>query len=167
MSRKFVVLAAVVAAFAFTAQAATAGERKPVNPVIDATNFWVGGAWTAVLFGINHWDTKWDAASAGISSGGAIVGTTIGCMATSPMVATVALNRPLSYREAHILMGSCLIPVIGGWVVNEAYNNGWLWAPDERPVRVASHKKSKMAAKPTAKTANKLAAAPIEMAAIH
>jgi hypothetical protein len=167
MSRKFVVLAAAVAAFVFTTQAASAGQRKPVDPVIGAVNFWVGGAWTAAYFGINHWDTKWNAASAGISNGGAMVGTTIGCMATAPMVATVALNRPLKYREAHILMGSCLIPVIGGWVVNEAYNNGWLWAPDEKLVRVASHKTSKMAAKPAAKSANKLAAAPIEIAAIH
>lgn len=167
MFRKFVVLAAAVAVFAVTAQAATAAQRKPVDPVIDATNFWVGAAWTAALFGINHWDTKWDAASAGISSTGAIIGTTIGCMATSPMVATVALNRPLKYREAHILMGSCLIPFVGGWVVNEAYNNGWLWAPDEKPVRVASHKKSKMAAKPAAKSANKLAASQMDMVAVH
>jgi len=167
MFRKFVVLAAAVAAFVFTAQAASAGQRKPVDPVIDATNFLVGAAWTAALFGINHWDTKWDSARAGISSTGAIVGTTLGCMATAPMVATVALNRPLKYREAHILVGSCLIPIVGGWVVNEAYNNGWLWAPDEKPVRVAAHKKSKMAAKPAAKSANKEAATQIEMAAVH
>jgi len=167
MFRKFVVLAAAVAAFIVTAQAANAGQRKDIDPTINATNFWVGAAWTAALFGINHWDTKWDAARAGISSTGAIVGTTFGCMATAPIVATVALNRPLTYREAHILMGSCLIPVVGGWVVNEAYNNGWLWAPDEKPVRVASHKKSKMAAKPAAKSASKLAASQMEIVAIH
>ena len=42
------------------------------------------------------------------------------------------LNRPLTYREAHILIGSCVIPIVGGWLVNEAYNHHVLWAPDER-----------------------------------
>ncbi len=79
-------------------------------------------------------------------------------MATAPMVATVALNRPLKYREAHILIGSCLIPFVGGWLVNEAYNNGWITAPDEKPVRVAHHSKKKMAEKPAIKTAVKTAA---------
>jgi hypothetical protein len=51
------------------------------------------------------------------------------------------LNRPLKYREAHILVGSCVIPIIGGWLVNEAYNNGILWAPDEEPVRKKSRKR--------------------------
>ena len=86
-----------------------------------------------------------------------IIGTTVGCMATAPMVATVALKRPLKYREAHILIGSCLIPFVGGWLVNEAYNNGWLWAPDEKPVRVAHHGKKNMAAKPAVKTTVKTA----------
>ena len=131
MNRKFVVLAAAFAAFVFTAQAADARQRKEVDPTINATNFWVGGAWTGAYFAM----AKPVAPVA--------VGTTIGCMATAPMVATVALNRPLKYREAHILMGSCLIPIIGGWLVNEAYNNGWLWAPDEKPVRKARYKKKK------------------------
>jgi hypothetical protein len=72
-----------------------------------------------------------------------LVGTTIGCAATAPMVATVALNRPLKYREAHILIGSCVIPIIGGWLVNEAYNEGWLVAPDEKPVRKVRHRRHK------------------------
>jgi len=153
MYRKFLVLAAVCAAFVFGAQTADAGQRKEINPKINATNFWVGSAWTAGYFAINHWDWKWNAAAAGITNAGALTLTTAGCVATSPMVASVLLNRPLTYREAHILIGSCVIPVIGGWLVNEAYNNGWLWAPDEKPVRVAAHGKSKMAAaKPTQKT---------------
>ena len=42
------------------------------------------------------------------------------------------LGRPLKYREAHILIGSCVIPIVGGWLVNEAYNRDILWAPDEK-----------------------------------
>ncbi len=44
-----------------------------------------------------------------------------------------------------------------------AYNNGWLWAPDEKPVRVAQHGKKKMAAKPAVKTTVQTA----DMSAAH
>ncbi len=50
-------------------------------------------------------------------------------------------------------MGSCLIPFIGGWLVNEAYNEGWLSAPDEKPVRQTHHQRKKLVAKPVEKTA--------------
>jgi len=123
MYRKFVVFAAAFAAFVATAQTANAAHRKRIDPAINATNFWVGAAWTGAAIAMAK------------PVAPVVVGTTFGCMATSPMVATAVLNRPLTYREAHILMGSCLIPVIGGWLVNEAYNNGTLWAPDEHPVR--------------------------------
>ena len=52
--------------------------------------------------------------------------------ALSALVATAVLKRPLKYREAHILAGSCVIPIVGGWLVNEAYNRDILWAPDEK-----------------------------------
>lgn len=129
MNRKVVVIAAAVAAFVFTAQAADARQRKAIDPTIAATNFWVGTAWTGAAFAMAK------------PVAPVIAGTTLGCMATSPMVATVALNRPLKYREAHILMGACLIPFVGAWLVNEAYDTGWLWAPDEKPMRKARHKK--------------------------
>jgi hypothetical protein len=132
MSRTFVVIAAAFAAFIFTAQTADARHRKPIDPTIDATNFWVGAAWTGAAIAMTKPIVP------------VIAGTTLGCMATSPMVATVALNRPLKYREAHILMGACLIPFVGGWLVNEAYNSGWMWAPDEQPVRKVRHHKKKM-----------------------
>jgi hypothetical protein len=147
MNRMFVVTAAAFAAFVFTAQAADAGQRKPIDPTIDADNFWLGIAWTGAAVAMAK------------PVAPVVVGTTFGCMATSPMVATIALKRPLKYREAHILMGSCLIPFVGAWLVNEAYNSGWLWAPDEQPVRVGRHSKKKMAAKPAVvKTAETTAA---------
>ena len=46
------------------------------------------------------------------------------------MVGTVVLNRPLTQREGHILIGSCIIPLVGGWLVNEAYNAHPDWDPD-------------------------------------
>jgi hypothetical protein len=164
MRRTFLVLAAACAALVFAIPAADAGERKPVDPALDTVANVVGAGWTAGYFAINHWKWKWDAASAGISNAGAVVGTTMGCVAVSPMVATAVLRRPLSYREAHVLIGSCVIPIIGGWLVNEAYNNGWLWAPDEKPVHAARRKKSLSAAsrahkEAARKTSDKVAAA--------
>ena len=167
MSRKFAVLAAVLAAFVLASHPAEAQQRKPIHPTIDVTGFWVGTAWTAVYFALNHWrTTKWNAEAAGISNVGAAVVTTAGCVVVSPMVASALLNRPLTYREAYILFGSCVIPIIGGWAVNEAFNNGWIWAPDEKPVRVAHHGKTKtVATKPAATPAAAAPAAPASAAA--
>jgi hypothetical protein len=131
MPRKFIVVAAALAVFVFTAQSADARHRKPIDPTIDATNFWIGAAWTGAAVAMAKFVAP------------VLVGTTIGCAATAPMVATVALNRPLKYREAHILIGSCVIPIIGGWLVNEAYNEGWLVAPDEKPVRKVRYRRHK------------------------
>ena len=141
MTRKYGWLAAVLAAFVFTAQTADAGQRKEINPAVSGTAFWVGAASTGAGLAMHT------------GNGAAYGVTSFGCAIISPMVATVALNRPLKYREAHVLIGSCFIPVIGGWLVNEAYNNGWLWAPDEKPIRVGQHGKSKLAAKKVEKTA--------------
>jgi putative Mn2+ efflux pump MntP len=127
MYRKFAIVLAALAAFALTAHSADARKRR-IDPRIDAVSTGVGAGWTVGYFAIN-----------GGSTAAAVVGTTFGCMATSPMVATVVLHRPLSYREAHILIGSCLIPFIGGWLVNEAYNSGVFWAPDEKHTHRRRH----------------------------
>jgi hypothetical protein len=138
MYRKFGFFAAALAAFLLTVQVAEARERKRVDPALNVVSTGVGLGWTAVLYGLNEWRWRWNSDVAGISRTGAVIGTTIGCAATSTIVATMVLNRPLKYREAHILVGSCVVPIIGGWLVNEAYNNGWFWAPDEKPVRKVS-----------------------------
>jgi hypothetical protein len=129
MNRRLAILVAAFIAFALTAQAADARVHKPVDRRLDAIGTGVGLPFTALLF--------WGHAPSGAPTA---IGT-IGCAAASPIVATAVLHRPLSYREAHILIGSCVIPFIGGWLVNEAYNNGWLWAPDEKPVRRVHHRR--------------------------
>ncbi len=128
MFRKLAVLAAAIATIALTVQAADARARKPIDRRLDAVSTGVGLPFTALFF--------WHDAPAGAAT---VLGT-VGCAAASPIVATAVLKRPLSYREAHILIGSCVIPIIGGWLVNEAYNNGWLWAPDEKPVHRVHHR---------------------------
>jgi hypothetical protein len=132
MIRKSTIAAAALAVFCLAAQSADAGPRRPIDPRISTTDTGVGLAWTGVAI-----------AARSIGDGAAITGTTVGCMATGPMVATVVLNRPLTYREAHIIIDDCLIPIIGGWLVNEWYNEGILVAPDEKPVRAAHHRRKR------------------------
>jgi hypothetical protein len=127
MHRKLAIALAALAAFALTVHGADARKRH-VDPRIDAVNTGVGAAWTGAYFAID-----------GVSVAAAVVGTTFGCMVTSPMVATAVLNRPLTYREAHVMIGSCLIPFIGGWLVNEAYDSGLIRAPDEKPAPHRRH----------------------------
>lgn len=131
MNRKLALFAAMIAVFAFTSQAADAHGRKHVSKRLTAVSIGVGAASTAAYFGINDWRTNGWNNSSGLTQWGAWGITTLGCAAVSPIVATMVLNRPLRYREAHILVGSCVVPIIGGWLVNEAYNAGWMTAPDE------------------------------------
>jgi uncharacterized membrane protein YidH (DUF202 family) len=134
MNRKLAIFAAVIAAFAFTCQSADAKGRRHhhIDKRLTAVAIGVGAASTVAFFAINDW--RWNGwnNSSGLTRLGAWGVTTLGCAAVSPMVATVVLNRPLKYREAHILIGSCVVPIVGGWLVNEAYNHHVLWAPDEK-----------------------------------
>jgi hypothetical protein len=141
MTRKFAVLAAAIVAFAFTAQAANAGHRRHIDHRIKAVAIGVGAASTAAFFALNDWHWKWDSARNNITSLGAWGATTLGCAAVSPMVATVVLNRPLSNREAGILIGSCVVPIVGGWLVNEAYAAHPEWESPPPVERVAYRKK--------------------------
>lgn len=143
MNRKFVIFAAIIAAFAFAAQSAEAGGRKRVDKRITAVAIGVGAASTAAFFAINDWRWNGWQNGSGLTRLGAWGATTLGCAAVSPMVGTAVLGRPLKYREAHILVGSCVIPIVGGWLVNEAYNARWITAPDEGPVKKKRRGKKK------------------------
>lgn len=150
MNRKFVIFAAALAAFAFVTQGAQAGERRHLDKRIKAVEIGVGAASTAAFFAMNNWNWKWDSGRSGVTALGAWGLTTMGCAALSPIVATAVVNRPLTYREAHIMIADCLIPIVGGWLVNEAYNQHILWAPDEPQARavdepVVKHRKKRQA----------------------
>jgi hypothetical protein len=121
MYRRFVIVAAALAAFVLTAHSADAKKHHP-DKRLRYTSIGVGAAWTGGL-----WAAK------NVSTGAALGIGSFGCAITSPMAATAVLHRPLTYREADVLIGSCIIPVVGGWLVNEAYNSGLFVAPDERP----------------------------------
>jgi hypothetical protein len=130
--------AVAVIVFGFTAAANATSPRDRTTLAVVGTG--VGTGMGAANLALNDWRfTHWDSARHGITALGAWGLTTMGCAALSPIIATAVLNRPLTYREAHILIGGCVIPIIGGWLVDQAYENHILWAPDEpqQQVRVA------------------------------
>lgn len=131
MARLFALAVAFAAVFTMSLQPADASGRRQDKRTLAVASTVVGAGTTAGYFALNDWNWKWDSARHGITQTGAIAFTTIGCMALSPMLGTALLNRPLTYREAHIMMGSCLIPFIGGWLVDQGYKHHVLWAPDE------------------------------------
>jgi hypothetical protein len=146
MYRKFALVIAAMAALVVAAPGAQAQGRHHTDPRLKAVGIGVGAASAATYFGINHWSWKWNTNAAGLSQGGAIALTTVGCMAVSPILGTIVLNRPLTMREAHVLAVSCIIPIIGGWLVNAAYDAHPEWEAGEKPsapVRV-THRKKRM-----------------------
>jgi hypothetical protein len=142
MNRKIAVFAAAVAAFAFTATAAQAAHRHK-DFRLKAVSIGVGAASTAAYFGFNNWHWKWQG-NAVISQGGAIAITTVGCMAVSPIVGTIVVNRELTQREAHVMAASCIVPIVGGWLVNAAYDAHPEWEPGAKPHKMRHHHKKKM-----------------------
>ena len=61
---------------------------------------------------------------------------TVGCMVLSPMVAAAVVpERQLTQREVAVLEGSCLIPIVGGLLVNAIWDANPQW--EARPVKVA------------------------------
>ncbi|MDO9412252.1 MAG: hypothetical protein Q7T81_06725 [Pseudolabrys sp.] len=140
MKRHLALAAALIAAFAFTMPTAEAGgrhHRGHISKEIKTAAIVTGAAATVAYFAINDWRWRWDNGS-GLTSLGAYAATTLGCAAVSPMVATALVKRPLTMREGHVLVGSCVLPIIGGWLVNEAYNNNPQW---EGGVAPAPHKR--------------------------
>lgn len=129
--------AAMLAVTAFSVGTADAKHHKrKVGKGVITAGIVTGAAATASYFWINNWEWSWRGASVnGISQGAAIATTTIGCMAVAPMLATLLENRPLTYREAHVLAGSCVIPIIGGYLVNAAYDANPQWAKYDRPAK--------------------------------
>ena len=148
MFRHLAAAFAVLAAFAFTVPTADAGQRHhrhhhKVDKRVVATGVVVGAAATASYFALNDWRWEWNSGSQ-ISSGGALALTTVGCAALSPMVATAVVNRPLTTREAHVLVGSCVVPVVGGLLVNAVWNANPHW--EAKPV-VAKRPRAKAKAR--------------------
>jgi hypothetical protein len=141
MNRMFAFLAAAAMTAAFSVQSARAQEweRRP-DPRLTGVSIGVGAAATAGYFAINDWKWHWNNSS-GLTPLAAWGMLTIGCAAVSPMVGTVVLNRPLTNREAGVLIASCVVPIVGGWLVNAAYDQHPEWEAQAKPVRAVAVRK--------------------------
>jgi hypothetical protein len=73
-----------------------------------------------------------------MSYGAAYGLTTYACAVAYPFVGTWLLNRPLTPREMYIGVGECIVPFIGGWLV-DTYLPHDAWT-DGTPVKAAHHK---------------------------
>lgn len=136
MKRIVALAAALIAATTLTLQTAEAGgkHRGHIDNRLKVVALGTGAAATATYFAINEWKWKWQD---NIIPGqwGAIAGTTLGCAAVSTMVGTVVVKRPLTQREGHVLVGSCVVPIIGGYLVNAAYDANPHWEPQPAVVK--------------------------------
>lgn len=141
MNRMFAVFAAAAMAVALSVQSADAqGPRHRPDPRLTGVSIGVGAAATAGYFAINDWKWHWSNSS-GLTPLAAWGMLTVGCAAVSPMVGTVVLDRPLTNREAGVLIASCVVPIVGGLLVNAAYDSHPEWETQAAPVRSVAVRK--------------------------
>jgi hypothetical protein len=145
MIRKIGILAAVLAAGAFASQPAMAddivlfGHKKDKRVVAAGV---VAGVGSAVAYeSLIHWNWKYGTAD---FRWGMLGVTTLGCMAAAPMIAAALTpERELTNREVGVLMGSCVVPIIGGLIVEAIYDDHPEWEkPAPAPAKkVRKHKR--------------------------
>jgi hypothetical protein len=125
----------VVAGLALLCQDAVAGSRRQHtdDPRLKAASFGVGTASTVGYFALRDWHLNKSGRLHGLSTAGAATVTTMGCLALSPIVGTMMVQRELTFREAYGLAADCVIPFIGAWLVNRAFDAHPEWEP--RPAR--------------------------------
>lgn len=131
--RKFGLFVAALAVFALAGQSADAASRQRVrDPRVQAVTFWTPIAATLAYLSLNDWrwhrHKTWPRRhSHGLTNGGAYLFTSVMCSAAAPIIATAVTNRALTNREAHAMVGSCFLPIIGGYLVEAMYDANPHW----------------------------------------
>jgi drug/metabolite transporter (DMT)-like permease len=135
MKSGFGIFAVAVMAFALMCPSAEAGpiKRRKEDPRLTASGFVVGAGMTAAFFALRDWSWK-EPRNAKVSGGAATVITTVGCMALSPIVGTVVVQRELTLREAYVMTADCIVPFVGGWLMSKAFDDHPEWE-GKRPGR--------------------------------
>ncbi|HLH89840.1 MAG TPA: hypothetical protein VKX28_15415 [Xanthobacteraceae bacterium] len=103
------------------------------DPKLIAPGVAVGAATTGAYFALHN-----RSVANRMSAGGAMGLTTVGCMALTPMVSAAVVQRELTRREVHEMLANCVIPFVGGWLIDAYFD-----AHPERdsappPVRVST-----------------------------
>ena len=134
-----------------TATARIGGGAPPILAEIAGKRGWLT-LWHGVepkeIVGVyrTYWsllDWSWDKKSSGYKWGAAGA-VTFGCMVLSPMVAAALKKRELTLREVYVLEGSCIVPIVGGLLVNAAFDANPQWE-EGAVVKVAHRKVTKRA----------------------
>jgi hypothetical protein len=137
MRKQLFALFAAFALLGLTSQAADAHDRRGgwwwpwsvKDPKLSAAHTAVGVSAAVGYFVIADHHRRVGGA---VTPAGAYALTAVGCAALSPIVGTVVTRRELTHREVHTMTANCVLPILGGLIVNAAYENNPHW---ERPVR--------------------------------
>ena len=114
---------AVIASLALPISEANAGARKyRTDDRLAATSLFVGLGTTAGFFALRGWKFNGKGPYHGVGRAQAFVMMTAACLAVSPIVGTVAVGRELTYREAYGLFADCVIPFVGSYLVDRAFD---------------------------------------------
>jgi len=124
MTRMLSGLTVVGAALALFCQTADAGplRKNQSDPRLSAASLGVGIASTVGFFALRNWQLHNHGRLNGLGMNGAAVVTTGACLALSPIVGTLMVQRELTFREAYALTADCVVPFVGGWLVNKAFD---------------------------------------------
>ena len=105
------------------------------DPRLTATGIGIGIASTGASYAMTH---KHGVPATRIASPGfTFAVTSFGCAVVYPIIGTVVLHRALTPREAYTGIAGCVIPFIGGWIVDNALpHTAWYdGLPEGRAVR--------------------------------
>lgn len=87
------------------------------DPRLTATGIGLGIASTGATYALTH---KHGVPAVRAASPAVAFGvTTFGCMVLYPIIGTIALHRELTPREAYSGILGCVVPFIGGWIVDQ------------------------------------------------
>ncbi len=135
MKRIIALLACAVATVALTCSSADAHWRKTDRRVV-AVEVGAGVVSTVAYGSAIGW--SWTKHSSAYNWG-AFGYVTAGCIVLSPIVASAIMNRPVTPREFWTLTGSCVIPIVGGYIAEAIYD-----ANNPQPVHRHYRKKKRM-----------------------
>lgn len=123
MCWKLLRAAALIVAIGLHSQAVRAEDNPILNflfghqdPRLTATGIGIGIASTGASYALTH---KHGVPATRIASPGiAFAVTSFGCAAVYPIIGTIVVQRALTPREAYTGIAGCIIPFIGGWIVD-------------------------------------------------
>ncbi|MDB5600292.1 MAG: hypothetical protein JWN71_2336 [Xanthobacteraceae bacterium] len=123
MRKRLLAVAVMAASMAFSAvaqagspQILLTGQR---DPAVAVSSLAVGAAATGSYFWLRH---NYRHHNGALTPTAAYVGTSVACAALSPIVGTVIAQRPMTQREVWVMTGSCVVPIVGGLLMNAVFD---------------------------------------------